>query len=81
VIDRTYERYKKIGGKDMYFLMTAANGSKRATERTLEKVRGIYFLPEGRKRTSVVYGTGVWKMGDITKSKTMSQAYEIGKNV
>jgi hypothetical protein len=31
----------KIGGKDMYFLMTAATGSKQALERTLEGFRGF----------------------------------------
>ncbi len=81
VIDRTYARYMKIGGKDMYFLMTAATGSKQALERTLEGFRGFTSCLKGAKEQGVVYGTGVWKMGDITKSKTMSQAYEMGKNV
>lgn len=81
MIDRSYRRYMRIGGKDMYFLMTAATGSKRAMERTLEGFRGFTSCLKGAKEQGVVYGTGVWKMGDITKSKTMSQVYEMGKNV
>ncbi len=57
----------RIGGKDMYFLMTAATDSKRAIEMTLEGFRGFTSCLKGAKEQGVVYGTGVWKMETLRK--------------
>ncbi len=80
LIDRTYARYTKISGKEMYFIMAAATGSKQALERTLEGFRGFTSCLSGAREKGVIYGTGAWKMGDSKGSKAMSQAYEMGKN-
>ncbi len=81
LIDRTYARYTKISGKEMFFIMAAATGSKQALERTLEGFRGFTSCLNGAKEKGVIYGTGAWSKGDIKGSKTMNQAYEMGKNV
>lgn len=81
VIDRTYARYTAVSNKEMYFIMTAAVGDKKLLERTLESLRGFSACLTGAKEKGVIYGTGAWNKGDIKKSPTMSQAYEMGKNV
>ena len=59
--------------------MTAADGSKRAMERTLEGFRGFTSCLNGAKEKGIIYGTGAWKMGEIKTSEAMKQAYEMGK--
>jgi multimeric flavodoxin WrbA len=81
LIDRTYARYTKISGKEMYFIMAAATGSKQVLERTLEGFRGFTSCLNGAKEQGVIYGTGAWKAGDIKGSKMMHEAYEMGKKV
>jgi len=41
VIDRTVARYTEVQGKEFYFIVTAADGSKPAMERTIEGFRGF----------------------------------------
>ncbi len=81
LIDRTCSRYTEINDKDFYFIATAADDSKQAMERTLEGFRGFTSCLEGAKEKGIIYGTGVWNMGDIKESKAMEQAYEMGKAV
>lgn len=79
LIDRTVARYTEISGKDFYFIMTAAAGSKQALERTLEGFRGFTTCLPGAEEKGVVYGTGAWQRGDIEGSRAMDEAYEFGR--
>jgi multimeric flavodoxin WrbA len=81
VIDRTVARYTGLSDKEMYFIMAAATGNKKALERTLEGFRGFTSCLNGAKEQGVIYGTGAWKAGEIKGSKAMGQAYEMGKDV
>jgi multimeric flavodoxin WrbA len=81
LIDRTCPKYTKIKNKDMYFIITAADTRKKELERTLECFRGFTDCLTGAKEKGVIYGTGLWKIGDVNGSKTMKQAYEMGKAV
>jgi multimeric flavodoxin WrbA len=81
LIDRTCSRYTEITNKDFYFVVTAADGSQPAMERTLEGFRGFTSCLSGAKEKGIIYGTGAWKIGDIKGSKAMKQAYETGKAV
>ena len=81
LIDRTVARYTVISNKEMYFIMTAATGSRQALERTLEGFRGFTSCLSGAREQGVIYGTGAWKMGDIKGGKAMTQAYGMGKKV
>lgn len=80
LIDRTYSMYTEIRNKEMYFIVTAANGRKQAVERTLEGFRGFTSCLSGAKEKGIIYGTGAWNVGDIKGSKAMEQAYEMGKD-
>ncbi|QNO15409.1 flavodoxin family protein [Alkalicella caledoniensis] len=81
LIDRTYPGYKEMTNKEVYFIVTAAVGSKGAVQRTIEEFRGFSSLLSGVKEKGIVYGTGAWSIGDIKTSKAMQEAYEMGKNV
>jgi multimeric flavodoxin WrbA len=77
-IDRTCARYTEINNKEFYFIITAADNSHKATERTLEGIRGFTYCLAGAKEKGIIYGTGTWKAGEIKGSKAMNVAYEIG---
>lgn len=79
LIDRTCARYTEIRNKEFYFIVTAADSSKPAMERTLEGFRGFTSCLTGAKEKGIVYGTGAWNVGDIKRSESMKQAYEMGK--
>ena len=81
LIDRTCARYTEIRNKDFYFIVAAADSSKRAMERTLEGFRAFTSCLSRAKEKGIVYGTGAWKKGDIKGSKAMTQAYEMGEKV
>ncbi len=78
LIDRMYARYTEISNKEMYFIMTAAVGSEKLLERTLESFRGFTACLTGAKEKGVIYGVGAWNKGDIKKGPAIGQAYEMG---
>ena len=81
LIDRTVSRYTEIRNKEMYFIVTAADDSHQAMERTIEGFRGFTSCLNGAKEKGIIYGTGAWKVGDIKGRPAMKQAYEMGKNI
>ena len=81
LIDRTCSRYTEITNKDFYFIVTAADDSKPAMERTLEEFRAFTSCLDGANEKGIVYGTGAWNMGDIKGKPAMKHAYELGKKV
>lgn len=80
LIDRTVPRYEEITGKEFYFIVTAADSSKQAMERTLEGFRGFTSCLSSAKEKGIIYGTGAWNKGDIKGQPAIKQAYEMGKN-
>jgi len=79
VIDRTAARYTKLTNKEFYFILTAADRSKAALERTVEGFRAFTSCLPRAKEKGIVYGTGAWNVGDILRSHAMDEAYEMGK--
>ncbi|MPM23908.1 putative NAD(P)H-dependent FMN-containing oxidoreductase YwqN [bioreactor metagenome] len=82
LIDRTVPRYTELKDKDFYFIVTAADASQAATERTISGFRGFTedCLPGTRER-GIIYGTGVRQKGEIQHSPALNQAYVAGKSV
>ena len=81
LIDRVCSRYTEVRNKEFYFILTAADTSKPALERTVEEFRGFTSCLDGAKEKGIVYGTGAWKIGDIKASEAMKQAHEMGKTI
>jgi multimeric flavodoxin WrbA len=81
VIDRTVARYTEVQGKEFYFIVTAADGSKPAMERTIEGFRGFTSCLTRAREKGVVLGVGVWEQGAVRKTRAMHEAYAMGRAV
>ena len=81
LIDRTCARYQELKNKQFYFLMTAADGNKKALQRTLEGFRGFTSCLDGAQEKGVVYGVGAWNIGEIKGSSAMDEAYQFGASM
>lgn len=79
LIDRCCSRYREIRGKDLYVLVTAADGDGPSMRRVMEGFRGFFDCLEGCQEAGVVYGFGVWKAGSIQGNSAMAEAYGLGK--
>ena len=60
LIDRTVARWTEVKDKEFYYIMTSADDSVEAQERTLECFRGYADCVEGAKEMGVIYGVGVY---------------------
>ncbi len=81
-IDRTVPRYTEISNKDFYFIMTAADTQKANLERTMEAFRGFTEdCLDGAREAGIIYGTGVWQVGEIQSTPAYIQAYEMGRSI
>lgn len=81
-IDRTVPRYTEIWDKDFYFIMTAADTEKGNLNRTMETFRGFTEdCLHGAKEAGIIYGTGAWQAGDIKKTPSYNEAYEMGRDI
>ena len=81
LIDRTCARYTHINNKEFYFILTAADSSKKLMERTVEEFRGFTYCLDGAEEKGIVLGTGAWNKGDIFDKPAMKQSFEMGKMV
>jgi len=80
-IDRCCSRYTEITDKDFYFIVTAADTRKKPMDRTLEEFRGFISCLDEAKEKGIIYGVGVWNMGDIKGKPMMREAFEIGSRI
>ena len=81
LIDRTVARWTEVKDKEFYYIMTSADDSTEAQERTLECFRGYADCVEGAKEMGVIYGVGVYMPGEILNTPAYNEAYEMGKQV
>ena len=81
VIDRTVARWTEVKNKEFYYILTCADEEKASQETTLACFRGYADCVEGAVEKGVVYGTGVYQMGEIDQTPALQQAYELGKSI
>jgi multimeric flavodoxin WrbA len=81
LIDRTCARYREITDKEFYFIVTAADDNKQAMKRTIEEFRGFTYCLDGAKEKGILYGVGAWNIGEVVKTDSYPQAFEMGKAV
>ena len=81
LIDRTYARYMEIRNKDFYFIVTAADSNRQALEIAIDGLRGFTRCLSGAKEKGVLFGTGVWKAGEVVHKPIMQQAYDVGRSL
>lgn len=82
MIDRTLGGAQTPGleNKEFYLIATAADG-KAEMERTIDGIRGYLECLPGAIENGVIYGAGVWQLGDIQRNPAMKEAYEMGKSI
>lgn len=81
MIDRCVARYTEISGKEFYYIVTAADTDKNNIKTTVDCFRAFTVLClEGTKEKGVIYGLGVWKMGEVKTLPVYKQAYDMGRN-
>jgi len=78
LIDRTCSRYTEISNKEFYFIVTAADNSKKKMERTIEGFRAFTSCLTDPKEKGIIYGTGAWNIGEIKGKPAMKEACEMG---
>lgn len=81
VIDRSVCRWTEVKNKEMYYIMTAADGEKTSMDITLACFRGYADCVEGAVEKGIIYGTGVYQAGEVKTKAVMKEAYEMGKKV
>lgn len=81
VIDRTVARWTEVKDKEFYYIATSADASRGSQERTIECFRGYADCVEGAVERGIIYGTGVYQIGEISGSPALKEAYEMGKGV
>ena len=72
IIDRSLARWTNIPNKEFYFIMTCADDNRAAMACTLECFRGFTACLNGAKEKGVIYGTGVYRPGEVMSSPAMN---------
>ena len=80
-IDRFCSRYTHITDKDFYFILTAADDNKEALERTAEEFRGLLACLDNCTEKGILYGTGIWKRGEVNSTTLPELAFDMGKSI
>lgn len=81
VIDRSVARWTEVKNKELYYIMTAADQDRESMNTTLACFRGYADCIEGAREMGVIYGIGVYQKGEVSTTKAMQEAYEMGKRV
>ena len=80
-IDRCVSRYAEITNKEFYFIVTAADTEEENLQTAIESLRGFTRdCLEGALEKGIIYGTGVWQVGEVQRKPAYQEAYEMGKN-
>ncbi|MCR4831970.1 MAG: flavodoxin family protein [Butyrivibrio sp.] len=79
VIDRFLPKWQRLGGHDVYLIITGHDG-KRGLELVGKELTTI-FDNLGNNIRGIIWGKGVWQKGEVIGTKAMSEAYEAGKRV
>ena len=81
LIDRCCSRYTHIRNKEFYFIITAADGNKKALERTNYEFHGLLDCLVGAVERGTIYASGVWQKGEVNNTAYVKEAYAMGKAV
>ena len=80
-LDRTLPVYEKLNGKTLYYIVTAAEDSKRQLDRAIDAFQGWADCFDNMTVAGRIYGGGAYEKGKILDKSSYQQAYEMGKNI
>lgn len=75
-IDRFLPKWQALGGHDVYLIITGHDG-KEGLKLVGEELTAI-FTELGNQVKGIIWGEGVWQKGEVTSTKAMEEAYQIG---
>ena len=81
LIDRCCGRYTEISNKEFYILLTAAEDDRKRMLRTVDTFQGFFDCLDRPTLRGVVYGLGVWHVGEIQGHPALQEAYRMGRNL
>lgn len=81
LIDRTVARWLEVRDKELYYIVTAADDELASADTTLACFRGYAACIEGAREMGVICGMGAYEKGTVQDKPSMTDAYEMGKNV
>ncbi len=81
LIDRCCGRYTEISNKEFYILLTAAEDDRKRMLRTIDTFQGFFDCLDRPTLRGVVYGLGVWHVGEIQGHPALQEAYRMGRNL
>lgn len=81
LIDRCCGLYTQMTGKEFYFIVTAAENEQTKMERTIDTFQGFLDCLEDATIKGVIYGLGVWQIGEIKDNVALAEAYETGRKI
>lgn len=81
VIDRTVARWTEVKNKELYYIVTAADGENEAAETTVACFRGYADCIDGAEERGIVYGMGAYEKGEVKNTAAMKEAYDLGQSV
>lgn len=81
LIDRTVARWLEVKDKELYYIVTAADGERASAETTIACLRGYADCINGAKEMGIIYGMGVYEKGEVKNTAALAEAYEMGKSV
>lgn len=79
MIDRFLPRWKELGGKQSYVIVTGHDG-KHGLKRTAEDLSAI-LNSLGSPVQKIIWGEHVWQKGEVLETKAMDEAYQAGKSL
>ena len=76
-----FKLLNKITGKEIYYLLTAAENGKSTFDRADACLDGLCDCLSDIKIKGMIYAGGVWKKGEINSTRYIQQAYDMGAAV
>ncbi len=80
-IDRTYCDFMNLKDKEFYFILSCADPSNESIEAAVNTLRGFTVCLENAQEKGIVYGINAGAHGAVKDSKSMEEAYEMGRNL
>ena len=78
-IDRFLPKWQELGGHDVYLIITG-HDRKDGLSLVGDELTKI-FRELGNEIKGIIWGEGVWQMGEVKDTKAMDEAYRAGQSI
>lgn len=81
LIDRTYNFYQELAGKEFYYIITCAGPGMEYTETMISALRGFTCCIPDAKESGTLCATGLNNIGEVRDMPEFIKAYEMGRSL